>query len=100
MKDLIHIINKATTESCEFLKRPDETAVVRKSHMNPQFTEDIVRQVDREAYIFFKELLPGNTRILIRGESEESIHTYNVVAELETTFAELRTSLNASILQT
>ena len=67
------------------LKRPDEAELVLRAHKDPQFVEDVVRRVARQAKDAFKERLRPRSRIMVESVSQESIHTHNVKARLEIT---------------
>jgi GTP cyclohydrolase-4 len=66
--------------------------VVITAHRNPKFVEDVVR--DNLAAILNRyPLLPDDTVVTVRSESEESIHKHNAMAERVTTLGELRADL-------
>lgn len=73
----------------EMLKREDEGAVVINSHRNPKFVEDVVRGVLKRIVDRYPTL-PSDTEIMVRSESEESIHKHNAFAQRESTLGELR----------
>ena len=88
--DLIEIIESSVSSpTYEILKRKDEGEVVLRAHKNPKFVEDVVREI---LYRVLKkyEHLPDDVLIIVRSESEESIHKHNAFAERITTLGELR----------
>ncbi len=88
--DLIDIIEGSmSSPTYEILKRRDEGEVVIKAHENPRFVEDVVREILHRIIKRYKEL-PDETMIIVRSESEESIHKHNAFAERITTLGELR----------
>jgi len=78
LEDLIDIVEKSS--SCEIyplLKREDEKYVTEKAYENPNFAEDIVRNIGM--------ILKKDKNILsfqIETEHFESIHNHNVFAEI------------------
>ncbi len=87
---LIELIEDSfSSPTYELLKREDEGAVVMNAHTNPKFVEDVVRGVLKRLVETFKEL-PDDTEIIVRSESEESIHKHNAAAQREATLGELR----------
>jgi GTP cyclohydrolase-4 len=88
--DLIDIVEKAfSSPTYELLKRDDEGQVVINAHNNPRFVEDVVRAV-LESLVERYKALPDNVEIMVKSESEESIHKHNAFAERTTTLKELR----------
>jgi GTP cyclohydrolase-4 len=88
--DLVTIAEQAmSSPTYEILKRNDEMAVVKTAHENPQFVEDVVRDI---LMLILKTYpsLPDNTLITAKSESMESIHKHNAFAERVTTIGELR----------
>ncbi len=88
--DLIDLIEGSmSSPTYEILKRRDEGEVVIKAHENPRFVEDVVREILHRILKRYREL-PDETMIIVRSESEESIHKHNAFAERITTLGELR----------
>jgi len=88
--DLIDIIeNSMSSPTYEILKRKDEGEVVLRAHENPKFVEDVVREILHRIVEKYSEL-PGDVLVVVRSESEESIHKHNAFAERITTLGELR----------
>lgn len=88
--DLIEIVEQSlSSPTHEILKRGDEAEVVLRAHKNPKFVEDVVRDVLGRILVKYKEL-PNSVNIVVKSESEESIHKHNAFAERITTLGELR----------
>lgn len=90
VNDLIQIIEDSlSSPTHEILKRNDEAAVVMQAHENPKFVEDVVRDILSKLLDKYDHL-PDFTHVVVKSESEESIHKHNAFAERVTTFGELR----------
>ena len=88
--DLVAIVESSmSAPTFEILKRPDEGRLVRLAHENPRFVEDVVREVLARLVKTYARL-PDDVRVVVRSESEESIHKHNALAERVTTLGELR----------
>ena len=88
--DLLQIIEASfSSPTYEILKRIDEGKVVLKAHKNPMFVEDIVRMILSKVVNKYR-FLPDDTKIIVKSESEESIHKHNAFAERITTLGELK----------
>jgi GTP cyclohydrolase-4 len=88
--DLIDIVESSlSSPTFEILKRDDEAAVTMQAHKNPKFVEDVVRDILGKVLDTYSSL-DDNVYIVVRSESEESIHKHNAFAERETTLGELR----------
>ncbi len=88
--DLIDLVESSfSSPTYEILKRGDEAAVVTNAHKNPKFVEDVVRDVLMRILLRYPKL-PDNIVVMVRSESEESIHKHNAFAERITTLGELR----------
>ncbi len=88
--DLIDLVESSfSSPTYEILKRGDEAAVVTNAHKNPKFVEDVVRDVLMRILLRYPTL-PDNIVVMVRSESEESIHKHNAFAERITTLGELR----------
>ena len=88
--DLIDIVEKSfSSPTYSILKRDEEGNVVFNAHKNPKFVEDVVRDILR--FILKKySKLPDDVLVIVKSESEESIHKHNAFAERITTLGELR----------
>jgi GTP cyclohydrolase-4 len=88
--DLIDIAEKSfSSPTYSILKRKEEGEVVFNAHKNPKFVEDVVRDILSSILIKYKNL-PDEVMVVVRSESEESIHKHNAFAERVTTLGELR----------
>jgi len=88
--DLIDITEKSfSAPTYGILKRNEEGEIVFNAHKNPKFVEDVVRDI--LGYILKKySNLPNEVLVIVKSESEESIHKHNAFAERVTTLGELR----------
>ncbi|WP_423792327.1 GTP cyclohydrolase MptA [Methanocaldococcus indicus] len=90
IEDIIDIIKKSmSSEIYGLLKRDDEAYVVIKSHGNPKFVEDCVREMAKHIVKEFS-YLPDDTKVFIRQVNLESIHRHDAFAEKNTTLKELK----------
>lgn len=88
--DLIDIAEKSfSSPTFGILKRGEEGKLVFNAHRNPKFVEDVVRDILSSILNKYKHL-PDNVMVIVRSESEESIHKHNAFAERVTTLGELR----------
>jgi len=88
--DLIDIAEKSfSSPTYSILKRREEGEVVFSAHKNPKFVEDVVRDILSSILTKYKNL-PDDVMVVVRSESEESIHKHNAFAERVTTLGELR----------
>jgi GTP cyclohydrolase-4 len=88
--DLIEITEQAfSSPTYSVLKRKGEAKLVFNAHKNPKFVEDVVRDILSAILKSYKNL-PDDVMVIVRSESEESIHKHNAFAERVTTLGELR----------
>lgn len=88
--DLIDIVEQSfSSPTYSLLKRKEEGQLVYKAHKNPKFVEDVVRDI-LSAILTKYQNLPDDVMVVVRSESEESIHKHNAFAERVTTLGELR----------
>ena len=88
--DLIDIAEKSfSSPTYGILKRREEGQLVYNAHKNPKFVEDVVRDILSLILKKYKNL-PNDVIVIVRSESEESIHKHNAFAERVTTLGELR----------
>lgn len=87
---LIDIVEKSfSSPTYSILKRNEEGKIVFNAHKNPKFVEDVVRDIlGRILKKYCK--LPDDVLVIVKSESEESIHKHNAFAERITTLGELR----------
>ncbi len=88
-EDLYRCLASCLHVSQDLLKRPDEVELVIKSHRDPQFAEDAVRQTALSAAKELKGAIPEDSRIRIESVSLESIHQHNVKYVLECTMEQI-----------
>lgn len=88
--DLIDIAEQSfSSPTFSILKRAEEGKIVYNAHKNPKFVEDVVRDILSSILKKYKNL-PDDVIVVVRSESEESIHKHNAFAERVTTLGELR----------
>jgi GTP cyclohydrolase-4 len=88
--DLIDIAEQSfSSPTFSILKRREEGQLVYDAHNNPKFVEDVVRDILSHILKKYKQL-PDDVMVIVRSESEESIHKHNAFAERVTTLGELR----------
>lgn len=88
--DLIEIAEQSfSSPTYSLLKRGEEGQLVYDAHEKPKFVEDVVRDILSAILKKYKDL-PDNVLVVVRSESEESIHKHNAFAERITTLGELR----------
>jgi GTP cyclohydrolase-4 len=88
--DLIDIAEQSlSTPTYGILKRREEGQLVFDAHKNPKFVEDVVRDILNAILKKYKKL-HDDVLVVVRSESEESIHKHNAFAERVTTLGELR----------
>jgi len=88
--DLIDIAEQSfSSPTYGILKRREEGQLVFDAHKNPKFVEDVVRDILSAILKKYKNL-PDDVIVVVRSESEESIHKHNAFAERVTTLGELR----------
>lgn len=88
--DLIELSEEAfSSPTFSILKRGEEGKLVYDAHKNPKFVEDVVRDILHNILKKYSTL-PDDTLVVVRSESEESIHKHNAYAERVTTLAELK----------
>ncbi len=88
--DLIDIVEESfSSPTYEILKRREEGELVLNAHRNPKFVEDVVRDILKRIIDHYPNL-PDDTMVVVRSESEESIHKHNAFAERTTMMRELK----------
>lgn len=88
--DLIAIVENAfSSPTYSILKRKEEAELVLAAHRKPKFVEDVVRDMLSAVLVKYHNL-PDDVLVIVRSESEESIHKHNAFAERVTTLGELR----------
>ena len=88
--DLIDIAERAfSSPTYSILKRAEEGNLVYAAHQNPKFVEDVVRDILKMILKKYQHL-SDDVMVIVRSESEESIHKHNAYAERITTLGELK----------
>ena len=88
--DLIDIAEEAfSSPTFSILKRHEEGKLVFDAHKNPKFVEDVVRDILSLILKKYNDL-NDDVIVVVRSESEESIHKHNAFAERVTTIGELK----------
>ena len=88
--DLIDIAEESfSSPTYGILKRREEGQLVYNAHNNPKFVEDVVRDILSKILEKYSSS-PDDVIVVVRSESEESIHKHNAFAERSTTLGELR----------
>ncbi len=89
--DIINIIEESMSGKIQsVLKRPEEAELVRIAHLNPLFSEDVIREMAKNFITRNFPNLESDFKVIFKIESFESIHPHNVYAELKTTIGELK----------
>lgn len=91
--ELINLVQKSfSSPTYELLKRDDEGQVVINAHSNPKFVEDVVRTTLKNLVGTYDKLA-DDVEVVVKSESEESIHKHNAYAERTATMGELRAEM-------
>jgi len=92
--DIIDIIEESMSGKIQsVLKRPEEAELVRSAHLKPLFSEDVIREMAKNFILRDFPNLEDDFKVIFKVESLESIHVFNVYAELKTTLGELKKKL-------
>ena len=95
--DLVRIIEASmSSETYDLLKRPDELYVILKSHRNPRFVEDVVREILQNVVDIYSAL-PDSTFVLAKQINFESIHKHDAFAERYGTLGEIRSEIQGGL---
>ena len=86
---LYEVLDKSCHLVYELLKRPDEHELVVRVLRNPQFTEDVVRDIVHQTNELLKDELVDSSKIFASSQLFDSIHIHDVYTEIEKTFGEL-----------
>ena len=96
--EIIDLVQTAfSSPTFELLKRDDEGQVVINAHSNPRFVEDVVRTALNSVVEKYVDL-SDDAEVMVRSESEESIHKHNAFAERTATMKELREEYNTGTI--
>jgi GTP cyclohydrolase-4 len=91
---IYEVINRSAHLVYELLKRPDEHALVKKVLEQPQFTEDVARQVALGVFNQFVDKAPGHTGVEVVSILNDSIHIHDVRTRISTTLDQIKQSLD------
>ena len=89
---LLETVDKIIVRTQNTLPREYELLNVYRAHEEPQFMEDVVRQILMGIYSLFKETFPEST-IKVSSLSMESIHDYDIISEIEVSIEEISSFL-------
>ena len=93
--DIINVIEESMSGKIQsILKRPDEAELVRVAHLKPLFAEDVIREMAKNFVLKGFSNLDDGLNITFKILSMESIHPYNVYAEVEITLGELKSAVH------
>jgi len=93
-ENLVHLVEASmSSETYELLKRPDEFFIVNKSHRNPRFVEDVVREMLSNVIESYTDL-PDDAFVLAKQENFESIHQHEAFAERFGSIGEVRREIS------
>jgi len=92
--DIINVIEDSMSGKIQsILKRPDEAELVRVAHLNPLFVEDVIREMAKNFISRDFTNLDDNLNITFKCLTQESIHPYDVYAELTIILGELKKAI-------
>ena len=86
---LYDILDRSCHLVYELLKRPDEHELVVRVLRNPQFTEDVVRDIVHHTIEVLGSDLTDSSKIFASSQLFDSIHIHDVYTEIERTMGEL-----------
>jgi len=92
-KDLYNILDSSTTIVRELLSGEDEYVFIRNAHEKELFCEDVVRGVAYNVVKYLGNKMNDDKKIIIHAETEESIHSHNLYAEISSSLGELKNNL-------
>jgi len=90
---LFRVLKNSTHLVYTMLKRQDEHELASQAHLEPQFTEDVVRGVFAELQHTCAALLSPDSFVRIESHVFESIHSTDVHSVLEGEFSNLANSM-------
>jgi GTP cyclohydrolase-4 len=91
-------LSSFSAPSLNLLKRRDEYRLVKKAFETPRFIEDVAREAVYRVYNVYGDRLSGDSKLVIKVVSFESIHPYNLYAYLSYTIYELREAIKTKKL--
>ncbi len=92
IKKLLEALDRIVFRTRSTLPREYEALLVYGAHRRPQFIEDIVRSVIVACCKLFKDQFP-NSSLHVSSVSQESIHDFDIIAELEMSIQKLKEAL-------
>ena len=92
IREVIQILDQTVVRIQNTLPRDHELLMVYRAHKNPQFMEDVVRQVLVDMYNVFKNKY-SESSLRVNTVSMESIHDFDIHANLEFSVRELQKML-------
>ena len=95
-KDLFNILDKSCVLIFELLKRPDEHELVIRALKNPQFTEDVVREIAENLLNDHKNIT-NESKVEISSILFDSIHIHDVCTVIEDSVSNLRKYVDGKI---
>jgi len=87
---LYEILEQSCHLVFELLKRPDEHELVVRVLRNPQFTEDVVRDIVSSTLHLLSPHLDSDARVFASSQLFDSIHIHDVYTEIDKTVSELQ----------
>lgn len=88
-ENLYRILENSCHLVYELLKRPDEHELVVRVLTNPQFTEDVIRDIVGNVTEELGHKLDSKTKIFASSQLFDSIHIHDVYAEIDKTYGEI-----------
>jgi len=79
---LLEVLDTIIVRTQNTLPREYELLNVYRAHEQPQFVEDVVRQILMGVYNLFKETFPESS-VKVSSLSMESIHDYDIISEID-----------------
>jgi MptA/FolE2 family GTP cyclohydrolase len=95
-KDLFNILDKSCVLIFELLKRPDEHELVIRALKNPQFTEDVAREIAENLLNDHKNIT-NESKVEISSILFDSIHIHDVCTVIEDSVSNLRKYVDGKI---
>lgn len=89
-KELYEALDTSCHLVYELLKRPDEHELVVRVLRNPQFTEDVVRDIVHEVLRVLGDEFEEDSEIFASSQLYDSIHIHDVYTEIDKTYKELK----------
>ena len=89
LKQLLESLDRLIVRTRNTLPREYEALLVHRAHQDPQFMEDVVRQVLAGGYHLLKDLFPEST-LRVSSRCMESIHSFDINCEVEFRMRDLR----------